>query len=203
MTSSLFHPAPASRPRRSNRRLLLLSLVVVFALVAGGIAAFSLLVDEALDEEVKRDRTCCWDKHATVASVARRIGIRIPTSAIDRRAGVKENDRQTVAVIAFTVPTRLAESYLARLVPEDERMVAPTWPDGSAPPEPDSTFRHLGLPEPSTVGPHSGVRTVNLCPDAAGKEAVHLKHCVDVYRLAVNGTADRTRLYFRSVVAGQ
>lgn len=182
---------------------MLLSLAIALALAAGGLTALKLLADQALDEQIEHDMTCCWEKNATAASVARRIGIRIPGSATDRRAGVKENDRQTIAVLAFTVPTRDAESYLTRLVPKDQTMVTPARPGGATPHEPDSTFRHLGLPEPSTAAPESGVLTVNLCDDAASEEAAYLKHCVDVYRLPVPETDDSTRLYFRSHVAGQ
>lgn len=180
----------------------MLSLAVVLAVLGGGVAVVALLTQRAVDRRTEHDST--WREGVTAASVAQRIGIRTPKSATGERAGVRDNSRYTVALITFTVPTRDAQSYLARLVPEDTDMVTPVAPGDTPPPAPDASFRKLGLPDPATAEPDSGVRTANLCPDANSKEAAHLKHCVDVYQGPVAGGGDaRTRLYFRATVAGQ
>ncbi|MFI6344002.1 hypothetical protein [Streptomyces sp. NPDC050560] len=202
MTSPSAPPVSSGQPARKCRRHWLLPLTVAVVLVVGGVLVLEEFVGRSVDGQAAHDSVCCWEKDAGPDSVSHRIGVRIPASAVDRRAGVKTNARYTTAILAFTLPTRDAESYLARLVPGDVTMVAPLRPGDPVPAEPDSSFRHLRLPEPSRAGPSSGTRTISLCSDAASEEAARLRHCVDVYRGPAAGAHD-TRLYFRSAVAGQ
>lgn len=211
MTSVSTPPTPPVRPpsRAAWKYLLLalallLVLTVLLVLAVGG--ALALLADQAIDQESKQDAKCCWEKHATAASVSERLGVHIPASATDQRAGVKQNSRNTIALLAFSLPTRDADAYLAQLLPEDWTMEPPDGIGGAAPVEASSSFRHLGLPEPGTAGPESDVRAVvGLCPDSLGGAAKSdtLKRCIDLYRRPVTGPGDQTWLYFRSQVAGQ
>jgi hypothetical protein len=202
MKSTSSPAAPPAPPVRGTLRQWLLALAVVLVLAAAGVTALVLLSKHTAGREADQDAACCWDKHASPDSVGDRIGIRTPASATGQHAGVKTNSRYTTAILAFTLPTKDAQAYLVQLIPKGTSMVSPEWPDGTAPPEPDSTFRHLGLPEPSTAGPHSKVSTVSLCPKSLGGDSPDsdLKHCVNIYQRP--GPSGQTWLYFRSVVAG-
>ncbi len=202
MKSTSGPPTPSAPPVRGTLKQWLLALAMLLVLAAAGVTALVLLTKHTAGKGARQEATCCWDEHASPNSVGGRIGIRTPASATDQHAGVKRNSRYTTAVLAFTLPTKDAQAYLGQLIPKGTSMVTPERPDGTAPPEPDSTFRHLGLPEPSTPGPHSDVSTVSLCPKSLGGDSldIALKHCVDIYQRP--GPSEQTWLYFRSMVAG-
>ncbi|MDK1476458.1 hypothetical protein QNO07_24135 [Streptomyces sp. 549] len=173
---------------------MIIVLGVVFAAVAGGVAAVALLADRTLSETAAKDKECCWEKGVTPAGLSERIGIRIPEKATDPKAGVKSNSRYDTGILAFTLPEDTANDYLARMVPEGTKMVANIAPKHDAY-KGDAPFTHLGLTEPETISSNL-VRTA-LCPeDTETPEGKHLRSCVTIY--AHGFEPGSTRIYVRS-----
>ncbi|MEU5610156.1 hypothetical protein AB0H03_15705 [Streptomyces sparsogenes] len=178
------------------RHRLLVAGGAVLAAVAAAVAAFAFLGSDALSDRAEQDRKCCWKRGATPGWMSGTMGLRIPAGASDRRAGYKAGSRYDVGLLAFTLPSREADAYLSRLVPEDEEMVANLHPERKGY-EPMAPFGHLGLPEPETLV--KGARRIDLCPDGlTSPEGKRLRYCVDLF--AHEFTPGSTRVYVRSTI---
>ncbi|KJY37719.1 hypothetical protein VR46_29965 [Streptomyces sp. NRRL S-444] len=124
-------------------------------------------------------KKCCWEQTATPEWVARTMGLQVPQTATDRRAGLHTNVQYDVALLAFTVPTTEADRLLQPLLREGAQMARNRHPE-----EPGYTrsdgFTHLGLPEPETLV--EGMRITSVCPrDAKTPESDALRLCTKIH----------------------
>ncbi|MDW6059943.1 hypothetical protein SAZ11_20485 [Streptomyces sp. FXJ1.4098] len=178
------------------RRRLLVAGVVVLAVVVSAVVAFAFVTEDTLSDQAEQDRKCCWKRGATPRWMSETMGLRIPAAAADGRAGYKTSSRYDIGILAFTLPSREADAYLSRLVPEDEEMVANLHPEQKGY-EPMAPFAHLGLPEPETLV--KGMRRIGFCPDGlTSPEGKRLRYCVDLF--AHEFTPGSTRVYVRSTI---
>ncbi|MGK5631456.1 hypothetical protein [Streptomyces sp. URMC 123] len=147
-------------------------------------------------DALQQEKECCWPEGATFTWTSRLIGIRAPETATDRRAGYKVGQRLDSALLVFTLPTKEADAYFARLLPEGERMTE-VQPPVDMDHQPFDGFRHFGLPEPETIS--QGMRRSSFCPDSGtfpGGEKVH--YCVTVHAHAY--APGSTRIYVKSTI---
>lgn len=188
--------APAgARRRKPWRRRLAIGAWIFSGLCVLGLLGVVLTVTYGLrqpDGAGQARQPCCWAENATPEWVARTMGVQVPETATDRRAGLHSNGQCDVALLAFTVTT-----------PEADRLVRPLRSEGSEmalnrhPEKPGYTrvdgFTHLGLPEPETFV--EGMRTGSICPhDAKTPQSESLRLCANVYVHEFQpGT---TRIYF-------
>lgn len=181
----------------------LLCLAVLAAVAVCGGAGLILVVDAGMKQEAEVDHKCCWSQ-VSATSVAQTLSLRVPAKATALRAGVKRDYRSiAVALLSFTLRSRDADLYLARLVPRSTPMVVPGQAAGAMRYPGDASFRHLGLPEPAVTASALSVRQAYRCVETqAGNIYADHAYCIDVYRSSVAGAKGMTRLYFRSVVAG-
>jgi hypothetical protein len=191
----------AEPPRSGLSRLdrLPAGVVIVGALlVPVVIVAFVVVLlfwswTEPPPDDGDRDGDCCWAEGVTPAWMSDQIGIRMPESAADRRAGYKPTAMYDVGLLSFVLPAKDAERYLGRLKPKNEKLL------GNAHPEPKGyspsvPFARLGLTEPETLT--EGIRRTTLCPDDLNTpEGRHLHVCIDLF--AHETGPDTTRLYIR------
>ncbi|GAA2946162.1 hypothetical protein ACFPN0_23190 [Kitasatospora cinereorecta] len=126
----------------------------------------------------------------------RALGIRIPATASDRRAGYKVGERYDTGLLSFVLPADDAETYTGRLIEDGTEMIKNFHPEEKDY-RPAAAFGHLGLPEPETFV--QGLRTISLCPDdLATSEGKYLQRCVDLF--AHEFTPGTTRIYVRSTI---
>ncbi|MGI5351995.1 hypothetical protein ACQEU8_27965 [Streptomyces sp. CA-250714] len=179
--------------------------LIIGAAVLGGAAALvlglSLLADRVQSDQAEKEEKCCWKKGVTSASLSRKVGVRIPADATEKRAALKIGSRYDTALLTFTLPAKEAKEYLADLKPPDQEMVSNDHPKGPDH-RPTAPFRRLHVPEPETLT--EGLRMLSLCPDSApldevGEEPPGLKrlnHCVRLFTHDFEPGA--TRFYIRS-----
>ncbi|MER5891787.1 hypothetical protein [Streptomyces sp. NPDC001876] len=185
---------PPVRRRRMPVAVIVLS--VLLACAAATIGVVSCVAEEVSSDSLDKEMTCCWEDGATPAWMSDRMGIRIPDTASDRRAGYKVGERFDTGLLSFVLPTDEAETYTGRLIEDGTRMI-----DNSHPKpkdyRPAAAFDHLGLPEPETFV--KGLRKTSLCPDdLATPEGKYLQRCVDLF--AHEFTPGTTRIYVRSTI---
>ncbi len=178
------------------RRRFLIAGGAVLAIAVAAIVAFAFVADDAVSDQAEQDKKCCWKSGATPHWMSETMGLRIPAAASDRRAGYKTSSRYDIGVLSFTLPSREADTYLSRLVPEDQEMIANLHPEPKGY-EPMAPFAHLGLPEPETLV--KGARQIGFCPDGlTSPEGRRLRYCVDLF--AHEFAPGSTRFYVRSTI---
>ncbi|MFF3552894.1 hypothetical protein ACWD4V_11385 [Streptomyces tsukubensis] len=183
-------PLPPDPSRVRRRRAVVAAVVVALLSLVGGLAVW---VQRDLNAVEAKEKDCCWHQGITPEWLSDRIGIRIPAGATDRRAGYRTGLRWDNGVLAFTLPDARARSYLARLVPGDERMVENVRPLEKY--ERPDTFARIGLPDPETI--REGVLKSGFCPDGLDTvEGRHLRTCADVISHAYEPGS--TRIYVRA-----
>ncbi|MGY1435205.1 hypothetical protein [Streptomyces reniochalinae] len=153
------------------------------------------MADNALSDAAEQEKKCCWRQGATPAWTSKKLGLRIPQEATDRRAGFKEGSRYDTALLVFTLPEDEAKAYVERMVPPDSELLSNTEPQEGGYPS-TAPFSRLKLPEPEKLT--KGMRKVYLVPgdtDSA-PESRRLRHSVHFYEHAF----ERTRIYIRAVI---
>ncbi|MFB7977885.1 hypothetical protein [Streptomyces vinaceus] len=66
-------------------------------------------------------KKCCWEQNAAPEWVAMSLGLQVPRTATDRRAGPHTNEPYDVVLLAFTVPTAKADWLLQPLLRKGTR----------------------------------------------------------------------------------
>lgn len=172
------------------RRPALIVCVVALACATAAVVGFSALSDAALTDAKKQEDACCWRKGTTPAWTEKLVGVGIPEGAQGRRAAYKEGSRYDTALLTFTLPEASARTYLARLVPENMRMIRNLHPE-KADHRPTAPFGRFGLPEPETLT--ENLRRISLCPSEIRitpsdekkaedpPERRRLRRCVDLF----------------------
>ncbi|MFF3458958.1 hypothetical protein ACFYXH_32505 [Streptomyces sp. NPDC002730] len=188
----------SSRERTARRRLQVLGVVVlaVIACVAAAVGVFAYVADEVESAQTDKEMNCCWESRATPAWMSEEIGIRIPKTASDRRAGYKTGSRYDTGLLAFTLPSQEADAYTSRLIRKGTKMIRNFHPEKKDY-RPAAAFAHLELPEPEIFV--EGLRQVSLCPDdLKTPEGQYLRRCVDLF--AHEFKPGTTRIYVRSTI---
>ncbi|MEU8890602.1 hypothetical protein [Streptomyces sp. NPDC048442] len=187
--------APRKAPWPLHRYVLV--WLGVLGLIVVAVAGATLLASVWAQSEVdKQEQECCWPEGATPAWMGKELGIRVPEAASDRRAGYKVGQRLDTGLLTFTLPTRDATAYIARLV-EGGRKTFPNDQPQKKDYSPADGFAHLGLPEPETLV--EGVQTTSECPDGLKTpEGKYLQRCVTIF--VHEFTPGSTRLYFKSTM---
>ncbi|MBM4824575.1 MULTISPECIES: hypothetical protein [Streptomyces] len=116
--------------------------------------------------DTRAGRVPYWVEGVGFAHVAEESGIDVPAAASERRGARQVGFQGDVLLLAFVLPDRDVNGFIAALAPQDplvhrERAVAD--PAGFHPTTP---FGHLGLPEPETL---DGVLAGPVCAPCAGK----------------------------------
>ncbi|WP_331720568.1 hypothetical protein OG851_42245 (plasmid) [Streptomyces sp. NBC_00161] len=171
-------PAGAGRRKPWQRRLAI-GAWVFSGLCILGVLGMVLTVIYGLRYPTEYQEKCCWEQNATPEWVAKTMGLQVPQTATDRRAGLHTNVQYDVALLAFTVPTAEADRLLQPLLREGTQMARNRHPE-----EPGYTrsdgFTHLGLPEPETLV--EGLRITSVCPrDAKTPESGALRLCTKIH----------------------
>ncbi|MFK0050119.1 hypothetical protein ACIQU4_39660 [Streptomyces sp. NPDC090741] len=171
-------PAGAGRRKPWQRRLAI-GAWVFSGLCILGVLGMVLTGMYGLRYPTEDQKKCCWEQNATPEWVAKTMGLQVPQTATDRRAGLHTNVQYDVALLAFTVPTAEADRFLQPLLREGTQMARNRHPE-----EPGYTrsdgFTHLGLPEPETLV--EGMRITSVCPhDAKTHESGALRLCTKIH----------------------
>ncbi|MGV9314744.1 hypothetical protein ACWDR0_21545 [Streptomyces sp. NPDC003691] len=176
--------------RARRRAAVIAAVVVVLFALAGGLL---LRTEGEPGASTGRESDCCWQEGITPEWLGTAIGIRIPDTATDRRAGYLVGPRWDNGILAFTLTDAEARAFLGRLVPGGERMVENTRPLKKYE-RPDS-FARLGLADPETI--RAGVLKSGFCPDGLDTvEGRHLRTCAGVISHAY--TPGSTRIHVRA-----
>ncbi|MER7660911.1 MULTISPECIES: hypothetical protein [unclassified Streptomyces] len=171
-------------------------LLAVIACVAAAVGGFAYLADDGSSDQADGEKNCCWESGATAAWIGEQIGIRIPKTASDRRAGYKTGSRHDTGLLAFTLPSPEADGYTSRLIRPGTKMIRNFHPEEKDY-RPAAAFAHLELPEPETFV--EGLRRVSLCPDdLTTPEGQYLRRCIDLF--AHEFRPGSTRIYVRSTI---
>ncbi|MFF3733948.1 hypothetical protein ACFYXM_27495 [Streptomyces sp. NPDC002476] len=186
--------------RFGRHRRLLIVVALAFAACAACaavlIGVFAWAVDDVETDLLDQEMNCCWEAGATPAWMSGQLGIRIPEAASDRRAGYKVGERHDTGLLSFVLPSKEAETYTGRLLPEDTTLIGNFHPKEKDY-RPAAAFSHLGLAEPETLV--RGLRQVSLCPDDLDSpEGTYLRRCVDLF--AHEFRPGTTRVYVRSTI---
>ncbi|MFD4033744.1 hypothetical protein ACFWVP_25345 [Streptomyces sp. NPDC058637] len=185
---------PPVRRRRMPVAVVVLS--VLLACAAATIGVVSCVTEKVSSDLLDKEMTCCWEDGATPAWMSDRMGIRIPATASDRRAGYKVGERYDTGLLSFVLPADDAETYTGRLIEDGTKMIDNSHPEPKDY-RPAAAFDHLGLPEPETFV--KGLRKTSLCPDdLATPEGEYLQRCVDLF--AHEFTPGTTRIYVRATI---
>ncbi|MFD6278618.1 hypothetical protein ACFWFI_24075 [Streptomyces sp. NPDC060209] len=185
---------PPVRRRRLPVGVVVLS--VLLACAAATIGVVSCAAEEVSSDLLDQEMTCCWEDGATPAWMSVQMGIRIPETASDLRAGYKVGQRYDTGLLSFVLPSEEAETYTGRLIQTGTKMIGNSHPKEKGY-RPAAAFGHLGLPEPETFV--QGLRKTSLCPDdLATPEGQYLQRCVDLF--AHEFTPGTTRIYVRSTI---
>ncbi|URM90213.1 hypothetical protein LUW75_09670 [Streptomyces sp. MRC013] len=168
--------------------------LALLACAATTLGVVSWVAEDISSDLSEQETTCCWEEGVTPAWMSDQIGIRIPETASDRRAGYKVGQRYDTGLLSFVLETAEAEAYTGGLIRDDTRMIENFHPKGKDY-RPAAAFRHLGLPEPETLV--KGLRRISLCPDGLKTpEGKYLQRCIDLFTHEFEpGT---TRIYVRS-----
>ncbi|MEW2086811.1 hypothetical protein [Streptomyces sp. NPDC005283] len=178
--------------RAGSLRRVLLVVGGVVAVAAAVVVSLAFLADSSSDLE--KEKNCCWSEGATPAWVSRVTGLKIPVEASDVRVGYHSGSRYDTALMAFTLPDKKADEYLAQLTPEGSKMIENTNPrekDYS----PAVGFAHLGIPEPETLV--EGTRMGNVCRgDVDTPDGKKIQYCAKLF--AHRFTTGSTRIFTRT-----
>ncbi|WP_371617053.1 hypothetical protein [Streptomyces sp. NBC_00454] len=172
-------PAPPAGARRRKpwQRRLAIGAWIFSGLCILGFLGTVLTVTYGLRQSA--GQACCWAENATPEWAARTMGVQVPETATDRRAGLHSNVQYDVALLAFTVPTDEADRLLRPLRSEGSEMARNRYPEKPGYTRGDG-FTHLGLPEPETFV--EGMRMGSVCPrDAKTPQSESLRLCANVY----------------------
>ncbi len=132
-----------------------------------------------LREPAEHQKNCCWEENATPEWAAGVMGLRVPETATDRRAGHHSNLQYEVALLAFAVPTAEVDRFVQPLRREGTQMVPNISPEQPGYTRSDG-FSHLGLPEPETFA--EGMRSTSICPrEAETPESTALRLCAEIH----------------------
>lgn len=182
----------SSRAGSSLRRILLVVTAVV-AVAAAAVVALAFLAD-TVSSDLEKQEECCWAEGATPAWVSQVTGLRIPTEASDVRVGYHRGSRYDTALMAFTLPDKKADEYLAQLTAEGSKMIENTHPRGKDY-SPAVGFAHLGIPEPETFV--KGMRMGNVCRgDVDTPDGKKVQYCAKLF--AHRFTTGSTRIFTRT-----
>ncbi|MFD9499315.1 hypothetical protein [Streptomyces sp. NPDC060035] len=186
------------QPKPPLRLSVALGIVALVFCVGGGAVVGVLwwVADRAESELSEQEMNCCWEDGATPVWMSGHMGIRIPEAASDRRAGYKVGQRYDTGLLSFVLPSREAETYTNRLVPDGTQLIPNSSPEKKDY-RPAARFAHLGLVEPETLV--QGLTRGGVCPDElTTPEGKYLQRCVDLFAHEFNpGT---TRIYLRSII---
>ncbi|MFF2023008.1 hypothetical protein ACFVW2_14575 [Streptomyces sp. NPDC058171] len=185
------------RQERRQGRWIVAAVIGVFLACAGAVFGAAVwIVDDVSSDLADKEMTCCWEEGATPAWLSKQMGIRIPGSATDRRAGYKVGERYDSALLAFVMPSKAADAYTEQFVEEGTEMIGNHHPEEKDY-RPAAAFGRLGLAEPETIV--RGMRMTGLCRgDVDTPEGRQVQRCVDLFvHEFAPGT---TRIYFRSTI---
>ncbi|MGW9123290.1 hypothetical protein ACWGRV_43105 [Streptomyces sp. NPDC055663] len=196
MKSSSKITADEQTVRRRRVPVAVVVVLMLLACVATTIGVVSCVADDVSSDLSDQEMTCCWEDGATPAWMSGQLGIRIPETASDRRAGYKVGQRYDTGLLSFALPSDEAATYTGRLIRNDTKMIGNFHPEEKDY-RPAAAFGHLGLPEPETLV--EGLRKISLCPDElTTPEGKYLQRCVDLFTHEFKpGT---TRIYVRSTI---
>ncbi|MEU3821411.1 hypothetical protein AB0E74_17620 [Streptomyces sp. NPDC030392] len=184
------------RPKRRRHLPIPFVLLLAFSPVPAAFGAVVWMAEEVSSDLTDKEMTCCWEDGATPAWMSERIGIRIPETASDRRAGYKVGERYDTGLLSFVLRSDEAAAYTGRLVPPGIRMSGNLHPEAQGY-RPAAAFGHLGLREPETLV--QGLRRTSLCPDGLEtSEGQYLQRCIDLFTHEFKPGA--TRIYIRSTI---
>ncbi|KJY30703.1 hypothetical protein [Streptomyces katrae] len=139
-------------------------------------------------------KECCWEQDATPEWAASVTGLRVPDTAVDRRAGLHSNMQYDVVLLAFTVRTEEADKFLEPLRRQGTQMAHNRHPEAPGYTRGDG-FSHLGLPEPETLV--DGMRITSVCPgETKTPESGALRLCAKIQ--AHEFQPGTTRIYVRA-----
>ncbi|WP_344633602.1 hypothetical protein [Streptomyces glaucosporus] len=170
-------------------------MAVVVAVAAAVVGSFAYFGDKALSDLDRQEKECCWADGATPEWMSEVIGVEIPASATDRRAGYKIGSRLDTGLLAFTLPSNEAEKYLVALNPGGAVTVENLRPQPKDY-KPAAAFAHLGLPEPETI---REARRGGFCDgDLDSPEGKEANYCVKLF--AHEFKPGSTRIYLRSTI---
>ncbi|MCX4789377.1 hypothetical protein OG369_25300 [Streptomyces sp. NBC_01221] len=189
--------AADEQPARHRRLPVAVDIALVFvACVAAAIGVVACVADDVSSDLSDQEMNCCWKEGATPAWMSGQMGIRIPETASDRRAGYKVGQRYDTGLLSFVLPSEEAEANTGRLVREGTKMIGNFHPEKKEY-RPAAAFAHLGLAEPETFV--QGLRKTSLCPDELDSpEGKYLQRCIDLFVHEFRpGT---TRIYVRSTI---
>ncbi|MEV5444349.1 hypothetical protein AB0N23_17695 [Streptomyces sp. NPDC052644] len=174
----------------------LVVLLTLLACTAAAVGVVSWIIEDVSSDLTDKEMTCCWEDGATPAWMSERIGIRIPETASDRRAGYKVGERYDTGLLSFVLRSDEAAAYTGRLISPGTTMIENFHPKKKGW-RPAAAFGHLGLPEPETLV--QGLRKTSLCPDdLETPEGQYLQRCIDLFTHEFkSGT---TRVYIRSTI---
>ncbi|MFI0204214.1 MULTISPECIES: hypothetical protein [Streptomyces] len=184
--------AGAGRRKPWQRRLAIGAGIFASLCILGVLAmALTLAYEWGQPAADAEGRACCWEENATPEWTAGVLGLRVPETATDRRAGLHSNVQYDAALLTFTVSTAEADRFLQPLLREGAQMARNRHPE-----EPGYTrsdgFTHLGLPEPETFT--EGMRITSVCPhEAKTPESDALGLCANIH--AHEFQAGTTRVY--------
>jgi hypothetical protein len=179
-----------------TRDRLLIAGSVTVAITLAALPGILLTGSDVPVSRTENTDACCRRDGVTPESLSAEIGIRIPETASDRRAGRKSGDRADTGVLAFTLPVEEADVYTSRLVRDGTKMISNLHPEKESYRPPDG-FAHLGLPEPETLV--EGLRKISVCPENLDTpEGRRLRSCIDLF--AHEYGHDNTRLYIKSTL---
>ncbi|KPI10899.1 hypothetical protein OV450_3207 [Actinobacteria bacterium OV450] len=171
---------PAAGTRKPWQRRLAVAAWVFTGLCVLGFLGTALTVMYEMRQPAEAERRmCCWEENATPEWTAGLLGVHVPETATDRRAGLHSNVQYDAALLAFTVTTAEADRFVQPLRRDGTQMVPNLHPE-----EPGFTrsdgFTHLGLPEPETFV--EGMRSTSVCPrEAKTPESGALGLCAEIH----------------------
>ncbi|MEV2199048.1 hypothetical protein AB0E11_03400 [Streptomyces fradiae] len=196
MDNSSEGPAEDRPTRRRRRPIVLTVLLTLIACAAAAVGVVSWTSERVSSDLTDQEMTCCWEDGATPAWMSAQIGIRIPETASDHRAGYKVGQRYDTGLLSFVLRSDEAAAYTGRLIREGTRMSGNLHPEEQGY-RPAAAFQHLGLPEPETFV--RGLRRTSMCPDdLETPEGKYLQRCIDLFTHEY--TPGTTRIYIRSTI---
>ncbi|MFH7598984.1 hypothetical protein WDV06_28400 [Streptomyces racemochromogenes] len=185
-------PGPGIR-KGYRRRLAVGAWVLAGLCVLGGLG-WVLMLTYGLRYPGEGRQQCCWEQNATPDWAATVTGLRVPDTAVDRRAGLHTNMQYDAVLLAFTVRTEEADRFLDPLRRQGTGMARNRHPEQPGHARGDG-FAHLGLPEPETLV--EGMRVTSVCPhDAQTPESDALRMCAKIH--AYEFQPGTTRVYIRA-----
>jgi hypothetical protein len=144
MDNSSEGPAEDRPTRRRRRPIVLTVLLTLIACAAAAVGVVSWTSERVSSDLTDQEMTCCWEDGATPAWMSAQIGIRIPETASDHRAGYKVGQRYDTGLLSFVLRSDEAAAYTGRLIREGTRMSGNLHPEEQGY-RPAAAFQHLGL----------------------------------------------------------